>query len=191
MKIDNVNIYDLAESIIASRFPMDAGGLTAEWDNEIDDIRQAIKDNDNNYIQQLTCNKLAQCKNGTGHDNFLKGILVSFNIEYKQYWSRQAQRYNFINFVSSQSTMHKLKSMGNKLPEYAQDKFKQFERGEIDIDEMMDYVPMGLELTARMTTNYLQLKTIYLQRRNHKSKEWRYFCNWIEELPMSFLIIGK
>ena len=43
--------------------------------------------------------------------------------------------------------------------------------------------PTGLNLTARMTTNYRQLKTIYSQRRNHKLPEWREFCKWIETLP--------
>lgn len=45
-------------------------------------------------------------------------------------------------------------------------------------------IPSGFELTARMTTNYRQLKTIYSQRKNHKLPEWREFCVWIESLPM-------
>lgn len=43
--------------------------------------------------------------------------------------------------------------------------------------------PMGLEQTMRITTNYLQLKTIYQQRRHHKLKDWHVFCDWIETLP--------
>lgn len=43
----------------------------------------------------------------------------------------------------------------------------------------------------RVSTNYLQLKTIYKQRRNHKLKEdWGAICNMIEELPYPELIIG-
>ena len=45
-------------------------------------------------------------------------------------------------------------------------------------------IPTGFELTARMTTNYRQLKTIYFQRKSHKLPEWREFCHWIETLPM-------
>lgn len=45
--------------------------------------------------------------------------------------------------------------------------------------------PMGFEMTMRVTTSYLQLKTIYLQRKNHKLKEdWQAFCNWCESLPL-------
>ena len=50
--------------------------------------------------------------------------------------------------------------------------------------------PCGFILTARITTNYLQLKTIYAQRKNHTLPEWRLFCKWIEQLPYSNLITG-
>ena len=51
--------------------------------------------------------------------------------------------------------------------------------------------PCGFRITARMTTNYRQLKTIYLQRRTHRLPEWRAFCGWIETLPCSEFITGK
>ena len=51
--------------------------------------------------------------------------------------------------------------------------------------------PVGFKLTAGMTTNYRQLKTIYSQRRNHRLPEWQAFCDWIETLPHSEFIIGK
>jgi len=144
MKISEVNIYGLSESIIASQFPMDTGHVANNFadlvDDLVDDLEQTLKCRQLDLINKKTAFKLAQCKNGTGHDNFLKGIIVQFNIEYKQYWSRQVQRYNFINFVSSQSTMHKLKSMGDKLPEYAQEKFKQFERGNIFVIGSKSYL---------------------------------------------------
>ena len=44
--------------------------------------------------------------------------------------------------------------------------------------------PCGFKLTAKMTTNYRQLKTILSQMRTHKLPEWRVFCQWIETLPM-------
>lgn len=52
--------------------------------------------------------------------------------------------------------------------------------------------PMGLELTARITDNYLQLKSKYTQRRHHKLEEWQDYCDWIETLPMAEeLIVGR
>ena len=51
--------------------------------------------------------------------------------------------------------------------------------------------PCGFRLTARMTTNYRQLKTMYQQRKNHRLPEWRQFCEWIKNLPYSELITGE
>ena len=51
-------------------------------------------------------------------------------------------------------------------------------------------IPSGFEYTARLTTNYRQLKTIYSQRKNHRLPDWRIFCDWIEELPHSEWITG-
>ena len=48
--------------------------------------------------------------------------------------------------------------------------------------------PAGFKLTARMTTNYRQLKTIYFQRRTHRLPEWHAFCEWIETLPYADFI---
>jgi hypothetical protein len=52
-------------------------------------------------------------------------------------------------------------------------------------------IPSGFELTARITTNYRQLKTIYCQRKNHRLPEWKQFCEWIKSLPHSELITGE
>ena len=52
-------------------------------------------------------------------------------------------------------------------------------------------VPVGFKLTARIATNYRQLKTIYYQRKSHRLPEWRTFCSWIETLPMfKELVLG-
>ena len=51
--------------------------------------------------------------------------------------------------------------------------------------------PCGFKLTAGMTTNYRQLKTIYHQRKAHRLPEWREFCAWIETLPYSEIITLK
>lgn len=46
-------------------------------------------------------------------------------------------------------------------------------------------LPMGFEMWMTCDLTYLQLKTMYFQRKNHKLKEdWGAFCKWCEELPM-------
>ena len=64
------------------------------------------------------------------------------------------------------------------------------EKAEKYLDILMTN-PNGLNLTARMSTNYSQLKTIYRQRRFHRLPHWRAFCKWIETLPYSELITGE
>ena len=45
--------------------------------------------------------------------------------------------------------------------------------------------PLGTEFTARMTTNYRQLRTMYHQRRDHELDDWQIFCDRVETLPHS------
>lgn len=58
---------------------------------------------------------------------------------------------------------------------------------EIAIEDLYMHIisscPQGLEKTMRVSTNYLQLKTMYFQRKNHKLYDWYNFCKWIESLP--------
>lgn len=49
--------------------------------------------------------------------------------------------------------------------------------------------PQGIMLFMRVSTNYEQLRTIYLQRKNHKLPEWREFCEWITTLPYAQQLI--
>ena len=50
--------------------------------------------------------------------------------------------------------------------------------------KLQSNLPMGFELTVRVTTNYLQLKTMYTQRKTHRLKEdWGAFAQWCDTLP--------
>lgn len=185
MKIENVKIYDLEESIAASKYPMST---------DTEKCKSNITD---------TVIKLAQSNKGEGHDNFLQGILVAFDLTFSNKAWVELERYNFINFTSSQSTMHKIAKFDLKTQynEYVDKRI-------IDIMEELKYTynktqdkedylkllysnPSGFELTARLTTNYRALKTVYSQRKNHRLPEWREFCKWIETLPHSYLICGE
>lgn len=184
-KIENVEVYGLEDSFRASKLP---------FKTVLDDIGKECTD---------TVVKLAQCHLGHGEDNFLNGVLVQFDLTFSNKAWVEMQRYHFIDFVSSQSTMHCISKMNiadmcngyvsdivieemNRLKEiYLQTKDKE------DYLRLLYNIPSGFELTARMTTNYRQLKTIYKQRRNHRLPDWQYFCNWIEELPYSYLITGQ
>ena len=99
MEIKNVKVYGLKESIVRSGYPMQIG----EPDN-INDILDA----DGNIISGLhgtsterRIYKLANTPIGSGHNNFLKGIIVQFDLRYPEYFSPQLQRYKFVDIISS------------------------------------------------------------------------------------------
>ena len=167
-------------------------------------MRTSIQTNDvcteKDYKRGLT---LSKTNIGEGHDQFLTGINVTFNIHAPLYMWKEIQRYHFLDFISSQSTMHCIQKfdLNTQCNEYVWkdtiDKLnKCVESLNTKFDkelwyEMISNVPCGFLLGATMTTNYRQLKTIYKQRKNHKLFEWHEFCKWIESLPHSELITGE
>lgn len=182
--IANYEIYGLNNSIKASKYPMAV---------DTEDCDATITDN---------VKKLAKCPVGTGHDQFLTGIVVQFDLTFSIKAWVEAERYHFFDFVSSQSTMHRIAKMDIKRQcnEYVCDELietvefllVQYKENPTPDNylRLLYNVPVGLRLTARMTTNYRQLKTIYQQRKNHRLPEWRTFCEWIETLPYSEIITG-
>ena len=57
--------------------------------------------------------------------------------------------------------------------------------------QMIQLLPSSYNQRRTVMLNYEVLANMYKSRRNHKLDEWHTFCNWIERLPYSELIIGK
>lgn len=142
--------------------------------------------------------RLSCMPNGSGHQSALCGIRVAFDIKYPAYFSPELQRYHFNDIVCSSSKMHRLVNMNMDLcfNEYVTEDSKSMMKNLIQIynrdksyENFMKVVsncPLGIELFMRCTTNYLQLRTIYHQRKSHKLlDDWQEgFCkNFIEKLP--------
>lgn len=194
--VSDCHVYDLDESVRASKYPM------------------AVDHNKTNSEITDRTKSLGRTGMGEGHDNFLSGIVVNFDLTITNKMWVEAERYHFFQIVSSQSTMHRISKIGEnrnnfdshvdtrtlsilneKIAEYnrlcglstSDDLNIRQEREELLKEAYLDIlmnVPAGLKLTARISTNYRQLKTIYYQRKNHRLPEWRKFCNWMEtELP--------
>lgn len=75
--------------------------------------------------------------------------------------------------------------MKEKVAEYNAIEDKTSDEAKQKYLEVLYNNPAGFLLTAGITTNYLQLKTMYKQRHNHRLEEWRVFCKWIESPPHS------
>jgi hypothetical protein len=144
--------------------------------------------------------KLGQAPAGSGHDQYLTGIIVQFDLTFTVKAWTEAERYHFFDIVSSQSTMHRSSKfeLDEQYIEYVDKRIigimNELKDRYNASQDPTDYLrllysnPCGFKLTAGMTTNYRQLKTIYSQRRFHRLPEWREFCEWIEGLPHSELI---
>lgn len=200
--ISNLNIFGLADSMWASGYPMSTEiGDIDEPSQEL--IYYCLYENDKDSSDKQIQNAAARAERlgrsplGSGHDNYLNGCVAQFDLTFTVKAWTEAERYHFFDFVSSQSTMHRLQKM-----ETAKSCIKYVDSRVIDVVEelvkeynenptlenrlkMLYSCPTGLKLTARMTTNYRQLKTIYHQRKNHTLPEWRRFCQQlVDDFPM-------
>ncbi|MBQ6221251.1 MAG: hypothetical protein IJJ44_01370 [Solobacterium sp.] len=199
--VNNVNVYGLEDSVRGAKFSMAV---------DVNAIDGTITE---------TTHRLANSPMGSGHDNFMNGIIVQFDLTFTNKAWVEAERYHFFDFVSSQSTMHRITKfdldkayieytdpriieiMKEKVREYneLQNTLKEKQAEGQDTAELRQELtrryleilysnPAGFKITARMTTNYRQLKTMYIQRKDHRLPEWRTFCKWIETLPYSVFI---
>lgn len=203
VSIKNTQVFGLERALIASGNSYTKGEINTLRDTTDRDWKRGLR--------------LGKAPNGSGHDNFLKGIIVQFDITYPQYWTPQFQRYKFIDIVSSTSKMHCLAKCASQSFEEFKKRFNQYVDGDL-IRRTQEYaqqynelantipdeasqeqhrkdtynafmrlqsnLPLGYELEMTVSTNYLQLKTIVSQRRNHPLKEdWGSFCDWCCSLP--------
>lgn len=193
VEIANWKVYDLKESVIASRNAM---RLTPpEYTDE--EFEKALP----------RAIKLAKAGGGSGHSNFRKGIRVSFDIKYPGYFTPELQRYGFLDIVTSSSKMHRLvqMDMDTCFNKYVSDQSKNQMKELIEeynsdksyenFMKVLSNCPHGIELFMRCSTNYEQLATIYRQRRTHRLREdWvDGFCKgFVEKLPYAdeLILIG-
>lgn len=204
MNVSNVKIYDLEESIIASGYPM---RTSAEM--------HPVEEKDLKRAENLV--KATEVDNNGAHAQFLTGVRVAFDLKFSNKAWVEAERYRFLEFVSSQSTMHRITkfSLKEQCNKYVDPRIIDIVQQKIDVYnrlqqlniiseeankerveilkelylEILYNIPAGFELTARMTTNYRCLRNIYKQRKNHRLPEWREFCAWIETLPYADLLL--
>lgn len=190
MRIDNVKIYELAESIVASGLPMQDRFDEDAFDETLSRVRGEFPSAQEQFRR---AERLASAPANSGHCNYLKGVIVAANISGTIKWWEQFQRYHFATIISSMSTMHRITKMdldccfSEHVLKTTRDHCKwlvdMHQREQIDFDTLIDNMPLGIVLTARVQTNYLQLRTIWNQRKNHKYHEWKPFCDWVKTLP--------
>lgn len=213
-KYNDLNTSQVSEEFYHKEFKrlFEENGITDEED--IKELNAVIKD----YKRILRLVNASKFGNVKCHHNFTTGIRVSFDLIYPNYISPEMQRYHWFDIVTSSSKMHRIMKMDfskccneyvteetkQNMQKYVQEYNDLLNTNPDDIEEHNEKVykafmkvisncPQGVELFMRISTNYMQLQTMYFQRRFHRLKEdWGNFCDFIESLPLADeLILGK
>lgn len=147
VRVLNVSVYDLKESVIASGNAMRLHPV--EYSDE--EFQKGLK-------RMVRLCKASRSGDIRCHDNALTGIRVSFDIVYPQYWTPEFQRYHFADIVTSSSKMHRLLKMNldNACNKYVSEHQIQYIQHYIDLynhfvslEEQGDNVFTGYTFTLR------------------------------------------
>ena len=158
--------------------------------------------------------KLAATLANSGPDDgkFLRMIHVQLDVTAPLYWWKEADQYKVGTVTDSCSTMHKIHAKEFDVNDFSHDHLTDGnlnwllatigvlndnrERFVETKDkyfwwQLIQLLPSSYNQRRTWDLNYAVLRNIYHARRNHKLDEWHTFCDWIETLPYSELIIGK
>lgn len=118
---------------------------------------------------------------GSGHDKFLRSIMVNMAITAPMYWWKQFDTYKVGTVTQSESTMHTLMVFpinarmfeGEISPVF----IKTLEDFRLagDFDALNRHLPQSFLQTRAVSINYAALQNIIRQRQNHKLPEWSLF----------------
>lgn len=175
--------------------------------------KYCIGDNDLDLMKRLR-------NAGTDHRKFMRMITVYVDITAPLYWWKEFDTYKVGTVANSCSTMHKIHSKEFTLEDFSCEHLFDTPESEFNdsmdilkevIDilnlyrdrfvknphrkeywwQLIQLLPSSYNQRRTVMLNYEVLANIYKSRRNHKLDEWHVFCEWIENLPYSELIIGE
>lgn len=212
IKIENTEVYGFSAAIRGMRNPMNS------WDRSDSDCKTIIRDN-GKYVEDFVGDndlKLMRqlAKSGAVHAKYRRMITVTCDITAPMFWWAEFDTYKVGTVRNSCSKMHKIHSQEllnedfscegcreigswatlcfitvqntcNKLREkYNETKEKKYWRALIEL------LPESYNQRATVQLNYEVLANMYKSRKDHKLDEWHTFCEWVENLPYSDIIIG-
>lgn len=177
-----------------------------------DTVPFVIGPNDHSLMMRLT-------EGGPVHAKYRRMITVYVDITAPLYWWKEFDTYKVGTVVNSCSTMHKIHEKEFTLEDFScehlfyapESEFMDSKDVLIEVIkilnlyrghfvrkphrkdywwQMIQLLPSSYNQKRTVMLNYEVLANIYTWRKNHKLDEWRTFCNWIEELPYSEIIIG-
>ena len=211
IKIEKTEVFGWEAAIRGMRNPMNSWEKSdSEYainmvDNSNDPICAYIGPNDHELMTKLA-------KAGSTHAKYRRMITVYVDITAPLYWWKEFDTYKVGTVANSCSTMHKIHEQ-----EFTMEDFSHEHLDKVTTDtfnyiiaqlnynrqqylktkdknqwwQMIQLLPSSYNQRRTVMLNYEVLANIYRDRKNHKLDEWRYFCDWIEELPYSEIITLK
>jgi hypothetical protein len=150
---------------------------------------------------------------GPVHAKYRRMITVYLDITAPLYWWKEFDTYKVGTVANSCSTMHKIHAKEFTLEDFSLEHLFPDVRSAFEVSvlhclnvarnlylntkdkaywwQMIQLLPSSYNQKRTIMLNYEVLANIYQSRRHHKLDEWHVFCDWIEGLPYSELIIGE
>ena len=211
IKVENLEVLNFEGALRGMRNPLESWSKSdSYYDKETGKYVVGPKDLD--LALKLT-------KSGSDHSKFLRQIFVSMDITAPMSWWWDFDTYKVATVRNSTSRMHKLgtrllteedfsfddedgniqitpyrkfimEDLNRRIKEYQQLKAdgKMEEATRMWRDIVFDS-PQNYNFRSTWTGNYETMRNIYRARKNHKQREFRDFCKFIEEkFPYSELI---
>lgn len=192
------------------RYSWDSGNKADSDYQEVDDWHAQEWFNLGPADKQLA---LKLIRAGTDHSKFMRQLPIVVDITGPNYWWREMDTYRIGTCRNSASQMHTLgrekfteqhfswedlnhfpATVSTLLDELNEARELWIAAGkrkgpnEINWRAMVQLIPDSWNYRSLWSANYAVLRNIYFARRNHRLREWRDFCTWIETLPYSELI---
>ena len=211
IKVENLEVLNFEGALRGMRNPLESWSKSdSYYDKETG--KYVVGPKDLELALKLT-------KSGSDHSKFLRQIFVSMDITAPMSWWWDFDTYKVATVRNSTSRMHKLgtrllteedfsfddedgniqitpfrkyvmEDLNKRIKEYQQLKAdgKMEEATRMWRDIVFDS-PQNYNFRSTWTGNYETMRNIYRARKNHKQREFRDFCKFIEEkFPYSELI---
>lgn len=197
IQIENISVMNIENAIRGARNPLDS------W-NQSDSYNENGK-----YIIGEKDKKLAHklILAGNDHAKFLRQIFISMDITAPLYWWKEMDTYKVSTTANSCSTMHTI----HKKP-FTKEMFSIDNQDDVFVEmtinhledlrqkylatkdkkywrHLIQLLPSSFNQMRTWTGSFQNVRNMYFSRNSHKLIEWQMFCNILETLPYSDLII--
>lgn len=211
IKVENLEVLNFEGALRGMRNPLESWDKSdSYYDKETG--KYVVGEKDLALALKLT-------KSGSDHSKFLRQIFVSMDITAPMSWWWDFDTYKVATVRNSTSRMHKLGTRLLTFDDFSLDdeqgninitpfrkyviedlnkRIAEFQQLKADgkMEEAMSLwreivfdSPQSYNFKSTWTGNYEIMRNVYRARRNHKQREFRDFCKFIEkEFPYSELI---